>query len=85
MILDWMIEAASLLKVSKNACYRSLIIFFRICEFDSRIISSKFLSHYACGALSLGSKFESSEVDNYLESVFQINARRISKDNIKMA
>ena len=77
-IYDWMMEFASLLKITKNAYFRALIIFQRAVQADCRIISTNHIYLYACAALSIGSKYESTR-DSYLSDIIAINSRRISK------
>lgn len=84
LVFDWMMEAASLLKMTKNGFYRAMMIFEQICELDGRIVNSKKLSHFVCGALSLGAKFECSG-PNFVERIHLINSKKISKEDIGLA
>ena len=56
--LDWMMEASSFMKFSKNSFYRSILIFKHICELDpSKCLNPKKATVFACGALAIGGKF----------------------------
>jgi hypothetical protein len=60
-IFDWMMEMASLLKITKNAYYRAIILMLQIASrLNSRLIASKRINDFACAALSIGSKYERS-------------------------
>ena len=74
-----MMEVASLLKLTKNAFYRAMLIFIKLSDLESNIILSKKLTHYACACLSLGGKLEYSG-SNYTEELVNINSRKISKE-----
>lgn len=78
LIFDWMMQAASLLKITKNAYYRAVLIFYRLQQSDYKLVHTRKLSHLVCAALVLGSKFECSRKD-YLEEVYLINSRRVAK------
>ena len=55
-----MMEVAALLNITKNAFYRAMIIFQRACDQEPKLLHSKKLGQYVCGALSIGAKFECS-------------------------
>jgi len=54
-----MMEAASLMKVTKNSLYRSFLVFKKIYEIDpNKCLSYKKATYFACGSLAIGVKFE---------------------------
>jgi hypothetical protein len=79
-----MMEVSALMKVSKNAFYRAILILWAAAEAEGRLASSKRINELACAALAMGCKFECSQ-RNYLEDVFLVNYRRISKLEISHA
>jgi hypothetical protein len=83
-IYDWMMEFASLLKLTKNSYYRALLMINKMVEVDCKLIYSKQISSYICGALSVSAKFESSRI-NYIEAISMVNQRRICKSEIIFA
>lgn len=78
-----MMEVAALLNITKNGFYRAMIIFQRACDQQPKLLHSKRLGQYVCGALSIGAKFECSG-QSHLENIFVCNARRISKEDISL-
>jgi hypothetical protein len=60
-----MMEVAALMKISKNAYYRAILILKTAVEAESRLASSSRINELACAALAMGSKFECSQ-RNYL-------------------
>ena len=63
MVFEWMMEAASLLRVSKNAYYRAVVIVYRLQQMDYKLVHTRRLSQLVCAALVLGCKFECSRKD----------------------
>jgi hypothetical protein len=64
-IFNWMMEFASLLKITKNAYFRAILILQRAIQADNRIVSNNRIAEYACAALSIGIKYECNR-KNYL-------------------
>jgi hypothetical protein len=83
-VFDWMMEVAALMKISKNAFYRAVLILWTAAEIDGRLFSSKKINEIACASLVMGCKFECSQ-RNYMEEIYLINCRRISKVEISYA
>jgi len=52
-----MMEVASFLKITKNSYYRAILIIEKMVEADNKILYSKQMSSYICGALSVVAKF----------------------------
>ncbi len=77
-IYDWMMEASSLLKISKDAFYRSMILFQKCYEEDKKMVSQRKVEAYVCASLSLSAKIECSRI-NYLDAIYIVNARRTAK------
>lgn len=76
-IFEWMMEFASLLKITKNAYFRSILILQKAVQADNRMISNNRIGDYACAALSIGCKFECSR-RNYLSEISVSCSGRIS-------
>jgi hypothetical protein len=52
-----MMEVASLIKITKNSYYRAILIIENMIQNDGKILLSKHMSGYVCGALSVAAKF----------------------------
>ena len=52
-----MMETSAILKITKNAFYRSILILETILTTDTKLLQSKKLTRMAFGALSIGAKF----------------------------
>jgi hypothetical protein len=83
-VFDWMMEVAALMKVTKNAYYRTICILYSASLADTRLTKSRHINELACAALAMGCKLECSQ-RNYLEDVFLVNCRRVSKLDISHA
>lgn len=55
-VFDWMMEVASLLKVTKNAFYRAILILRSSMEADRQLTNSQHIGELACAALAMGCK-----------------------------
>ena len=79
-----MMEMATLMRLTKNAFYRAMLIFKRICASEPKILTGKKLNNYVCGCMSIGAKFECSS-RTYFEDILNTNGRKISKEDISLA
>ena len=77
-------EMATLMRLTKNAFYRSMLIFKRIQASEPRILAGKKLNNYICGCMSIGAKFENSS-RVYFEDILSTNGRKVEKEDISWA
>ena len=62
-VFNEMMEVAANTRFSKNAFYRSMLIFKKLVEVDQKILSNKKVTHYVYASLLIGVKMECSSLN----------------------
>jgi hypothetical protein len=62
-VFDWMMEIASIMKLSRNVLYRGCNILYESYKKDEKVLENSSVEKYVCASLNISAKLESSSSD----------------------